>query len=55
MSIAFDAKTAAIKAYPKRGQDGVDLLLLICDVSEEDFTYNEGETPSIYLYGKKKK
>tara|TARA_R110000803_G_C11989465_1_gene321798 strand:- start:20071 stop:20229 length:159 start_codon:yes stop_codon:yes gene_type:complete len=52
MSRVYDAKQAALSAYPDDKDAGVTLLLSFLSISEEDFTYNEGQTPTEYIYGK---
>ena len=54
MSRQFDAKAAALKAYPKDRESGVQLFLQCLgeDTSEKDFIYEEGMTPEEYVYGK---
>lgn len=51
MSRQFDAKHEALKAYPDDVESGVDLFLTILNVSEDDFRYEEGESPAEYIYG----
>lgn len=51
MSRQYDAKQAALKAYPDDIQSGVDLFLEYLSVSEEDFRYEEGMPSSEYIYG----
>lgn len=52
MSRAFDAKQAALKAYPIDREAGAQLLLEFLDASESDFAYEEGMSPEEYIYGK---
>jgi len=52
MSRTFDAKHAALKAYPNDREAGVQLLLEYLDSNEKDFVYEEGMTPEEYIYGK---
>jgi hypothetical protein len=53
MSRQFDAKHAALKAYPTDREAGRQLFLeYLGDVSEKDFIYEEGMTPEEYIYGK---
>ena len=52
MSRAYDAKQAALKAYPSDRDAGVQLLLEYLDSNEKDFAYEMGETPEEYIYGK---
>ena len=54
MSRQYDAKQAVLKAYPENRQAGVDLFLDFLNVSEDDFRYEEGETPEEYIYGRLK-
>ena len=54
MSRVYDAKTAALAAYPNRCQDGVDLMLGYLEISESDFKYDMCCTPEEYLYGKER-
>jgi hypothetical protein len=51
MSRQYDAKQAALKAYPDDVQSGVDLFLEFLAVSEDDFRYGEGMSPAEYIYG----
>jgi hypothetical protein len=51
MSRQFEAKQAALKAYPADRKAGVQLLLDYLDVSSTDFSYEEGVTPEEYIYG----
>ena len=51
MSRAYDAKQAALAAYPNDKEAGVNLLLDFLNISEEDFTYNECQSPEQYIYG----
>jgi hypothetical protein len=53
MSRQFDAKQAALKAYPNDREAGVQLLLDYLDVSSTDFFYEEGVSPEEYIYGPK--
>lgn len=52
MSRQFDAKQAALKAYPTDREAGVQLLLNYLDVSSTDFFYEEKMTPEEYIYGR---
>jgi hypothetical protein len=52
VSRAFDAKQHALKAYPERCEEGVDLLLDYLDASAKDFEYDMGMTAEEYIYGK---
>lgn len=51
MSRQFDAKQAALKAYPHDREAGVQLLLDYLDVNSTDFSYEEGMSPEEYIYG----
>lgn len=51
MSRQYDAKQAVLKAHPTRTDDGVDLFLGYLDVSEVDFSYEEGMSAAEYIYG----
>lgn len=53
MSRQFDAKHAALKAYPTDREACIQLFVEYLDVSEKDFVYEEGMTPEEYIYGKK--
>jgi hypothetical protein len=53
MSRQFDAKQAALAAYPTDREMGVDLFLGYLEVSEGDFIYEESMTPEEYIYGRK--
>lgn len=52
MSRQFDAKAAALKAYPNDKEAGVQLFLEYLDGNESDFRYEEGVSPEEYIYGK---
>lgn len=52
MSRTFDAKSAALKAYPADREAGIQLFLDYLDGNEKDFIYEEGMTPEEYIYGK---
>lgn len=52
MSRQYDAKQAALKAYPTDRKAGAELLLEYLECSEADFKYEEGMTPEEYIYGK---
>jgi hypothetical protein len=53
MSRQFDAKHAALAAYPNDREAGVQMFVgYLGDVSESDFIYEEGMTPGEYVYGK---
>lgn len=49
MSRAYDAKQAALKAYPDDQESAVQLLLDYLDISEDDFKYENGRTVLTYL------
>lgn len=51
MSRQYDAKQAVLKAYPDSRQEAVWLFLEYLDVSEKDFTYEEGMSPEKYIFG----
>lgn len=51
MSRQFDAKQAALKAYPDDRESGVDLFLEYLNVSESDFQHEEGMSAAEYIYG----
>lgn len=51
MSRQFDAKQAALKAYPHDHEAGVQLLLDYLGVSSTDFFYEERKSPEEYIYG----
>jgi hypothetical protein len=51
MSRQYDAKNAALRAYPTRSDEGVDLFLTICDMGAEDLEYELGEPLVDYVYG----
>lgn len=53
MSRQFDAKHAALKAYPNDREAGIQLFLEYLDVSEKEFIYEEGRTPEEYIYGER--
>lgn len=52
MSRQFDAKYAALKAYPTDREAGIQLFMEYLDANEKDFVYEEGMTPEEYIYGK---
>ena len=52
MSRTFDAKHAALKAYPNDRNAGVQLFLEYLNANASDFIYEEGMTPEEYIYGK---
>lgn len=52
MSRQYDAKHAALKAYPHDREAGVQLFLEYLDGNEKDFIYEEGMPPEEYIYGK---
>ncbi len=52
MSRQYDAKQAALKAYPNDRDAGVQLFLEYIDGCEKDFIYEEGMPPEEYIYGK---
>lgn len=52
MSRQYDAKQAALKAYPNDREAGVQLFLGYLGVSEKDFTYEEACSAAEYIYGK---
>lgn len=53
MSRAYDAKQAALSAHPENRDAAIDLFLGYCDCSEDDFTYENNETPEEYIFGEK--
>lgn len=53
MSRAYDAKQAAIAAYPEDKESGVVLFLGFLGCSENDFEYENNQTPEQYIYGDK--
>lgn len=53
MSRKFDAKHAALKAYPTDKEAGVQLFLEYLDGNHKDFLYEESMTPEEYVYGTK--
>ncbi|NTA27450.1 hypothetical protein [Allorhizobium ampelinum] len=52
MSRQFDAKQEALKAYPNDMDSGVDMFLGYINMSEDDFSYEEGCSAKEYIYGK---
>jgi len=52
MSRAYDAKQAALKAYPNDRDAAVSMFLGYCwDMSEEDFEYEYNMSPEKYIFG----
>lgn len=51
MSRKFDAKHEALAAYPDKRIRGVELFLMMLNVSADDFAYEEGMSPEEYIYG----
>lgn len=51
MSRQFDAKHEVLAAYPDKKVDGVELFLMILNVSADEFAYNEGMSAEEYVYG----
>lgn len=51
MSRAFEAKQAALKAYPDDKESAVDLFLNYIDISQSDFEYEFNQTPEDYIFG----
>lgn len=51
MSRLYDAKQAALKAYPKDVESGVDLFIDMMNASQGDIEYELGMTIGIYVYG----
>ena len=51
MSRAYDAKRAALKAYPDDPSEAIALMLGYLDTGTKDFIYEQGMTPSEYLFG----
>lgn len=56
MSRAYDAKQAALAAYPDDREKGVDLFLNYINISESDFLYEESYVNTVeeYIYGNEK-
>lgn len=52
MSRAYDAKQAALKAYPNDREAAVDLFMGYLECGESDFIYEFNETPEEYIFGK---
>jgi hypothetical protein len=53
MSRQFDAKQAALAAYPSDREAGIQLFMgYLGEMSEADFIHDEGMTPEEYVYGK---
>ena len=52
MSRQYDAKQAALKAYPEDKESGIDLFLDFMDMGCSDIEYELGMTVEEYLYGK---
>jgi len=51
MSRAYDARQAAIAAYPNDKESGVMLFLGFLGCSERDFKYENNQTAEQYVYG----
>jgi hypothetical protein len=51
MSRAYDAKNAALRAYPERSYEGIELFQLICDGDADDLAYELGMSLEDYVYG----
>lgn len=51
MSRAYDAKQAALAAYPTLQAEAGFLFLTIIDMSTEDFDYEYGVGPLTYIFG----
>jgi len=51
MSRAYDAKHAALLAYPDDREAAIDLFLGYCEISESDFEYEFSESVEKYIFG----
>lgn len=51
MSRAYEAKKAAIKAYPNDEDASINLFLGYAEISEEDFIYEFNMSPREYIFG----
>ena len=51
MSRQYDAKQEVLAAWPNDREEGVRLFLIILDVCESDFQYEEGMSSEEYIYG----
>lgn len=52
MSRAYDAKQAALKAYPEDRESAVDLFISFLDMDTVDFEYEFNMTEEEYVFGK---
>ncbi len=52
MSRAYDAKQAALKAYPEDRQAAVDLFIDFLGMDSVDFEYEFNMTEEEYIFGK---
>jgi len=50
MSRAYDAKQAALEAYPNDKEKAVQLFLDYIDISESDFKYEFNQSPEDYIF-----
>jgi len=51
MSRAYDAKQAALAAYPEDKEGAVILFLDFLACSESDFVYENNQSPKEYIFG----
>jgi hypothetical protein len=52
MSIAYDAKQAALKAHPDDREAAIDLFIGYVGMDCSDIEYELGETVEEYIFGK---
>ena len=52
MSRAYDAKQAALSAYPEDREKAVELFIDFLNFDLCDFEYEFGMTPEEYIFGK---
>lgn len=50
MSRAYDAKQAALQAYPEDREAATDLFLGYLDLSEDDFEYEFNQPAEEYIF-----
>ena len=51
MSRQYDAKQAALAAYPNNREAAVDLFIGYCDVDEGDIEFELGQSIEKYIFG----
>jgi hypothetical protein len=55
MSKQFDAKQAALKAYPEDREAAIDLFVGFIDMDIDEIEYENGMTCEEYIFGDEKK